>query len=89
MTAPAIAISGVVDGQLTNQAVTIGFSVTDAHLGAVSATLDTAAFASGSTVSAEGKHTLVVTASDLAGSTSKTTVHFEIDLTSPQSPSLA
>ncbi|HCF57053.1 MAG TPA: hypothetical protein DFS52_03525, partial [Myxococcales bacterium] len=82
-TAPAISISGVSDGQLGNQPVTPTFSATDVNLDSTTATLDGASFASGATVSSEGEHTLVVTATDRAGNSSSETVRFEIDTAAP------
>ena len=72
-TAPVV--TGVTEGGLYNVDQTITFS--DAT--ALTATLDGSAFTSGSTVSAESAHTLIVT--DAAGNT--TTVNFAIDKTSP------
>ncbi len=82
-TPPVISLTGVKEGDLTNKPVTPVFGATDAHLGQVTATLDGAAFASGTTVSAEGDHVLVVTANDTAGNSSSQTVHFTIDVTPP------
>ena len=69
-TAPTV--SGITNGSTYNTDKTITFNEG-------TATLDGASFTSGSTVSAEGKHTLVVT--DAAGNT--TTVAFTIDKTAP------
>ncbi|MGE5701646.1 MAG: Ig-like domain-containing protein [Clostridia bacterium] len=69
-TAPVV--SGVTEGSLYNVNKTITFNEG-------TATLDGSAFTSGSTVSAEGAHTLIVT--DAAGNT--TTVNFTIDKTPP------
>jgi hypothetical protein len=69
-TAPVV--TGVIEGSSYNADKTISFNEG-------TATLDGAAFSSGSTVSAEGNHTLVVT--DAAGNSS--TVHFTIDQTAP------
>ncbi|HCF58036.1 MAG TPA: hypothetical protein DFS52_08595, partial [Myxococcales bacterium] len=82
-TAPAISISGVSDGQLGSQPVTPTFSATDANLDSTAATLDGVSFASGTTVSSEGEHTLVVTATDRAGNSASKTLHFTIDTTAP------
>jgi hypothetical protein len=69
-TAPVV--TGVVDGGLYNEDQTVSFDDGTATLNAV-------AFMSGSVVSSEGTHTLIVT--DAAGNT--TTVSFEIDKTAP------
>jgi hypothetical protein len=82
-TPPAITISGVTDGEVTSATVMPVFSATDANLATVSATLDGQPFASGAAVDAEGAHTLMVTAPDLAGNTSTATEHFTIDRTPP------
>ncbi|HYV49245.1 MAG TPA: CARDB domain-containing protein [Myxococcaceae bacterium] len=76
-TPPVIIVSGVSEGQ-TAEAFTVTYGATDANLLSVSATLDGAAFASGGTVSAEGAHTLAVTAADLAGNPATRTVHFTV-----------
>jgi subtilase family serine protease len=82
-TAPAISIAGVSDGLLTNQTVTPSFSVSDANLTSQSATLDGAAFISGTPVAPEGDHTLVVSGTDCAGNVNTRTIHFSIDKTAP------
>jgi len=69
-TAPTV--KGVFEGGLYNEDVTIQFIEG-------TATLNEVAFTAGSTVSADGLYTLVVT--DPAGNV--TTVHFEIDKTAP------
>jgi subtilase family serine protease len=77
-TAPVITVGGVVDGGTYTTAVTPTFSATDAHLSTVTATLDGPSFTSGTQVSSNGTHVLVVTASDRAGNQAVTTVHFTI-----------
>ncbi|MBI5549729.1 MAG: Ig-like domain-containing protein, partial [Deltaproteobacteria bacterium] len=84
LTAPAISISGVTEGQLGSQAVTISFAASDAHLESVVGKVDGEVLASGSQVSAEGTHTLVVKAKDVAGNQSQETVQFELDMTPPR-----
>lgn len=71
------------DGRLLNRAATPVIQVTDASAVTVTATLDGAAFTSGTTVSAEGTHQLAVTATDAAGNTASLAVGFEIDTTPP------
>jgi len=83
LTAPVISVTGVSDGECTIHDVTPTITVTDAHLDGWSATLDGAAFESGTTVTAEGTHVLVVTADDLAGHEATATVTFKIDRTNP------
>jgi subtilase family serine protease len=82
-TAPVITVSGVTDGQLSGTPLTINYSATDLHLASVQATLDGASFASGSTVSVEGDHSLIVTATDAANNIASRTIHFSIDLSAP------
>jgi len=77
--APVITITGVVDGELTRFDVTPVIVVTGATQ--VTQTLDGAAFNSGTTVSAEGTHELVVTATSAAGVPETQTVRFVIDKT--------
>lgn len=83
LTPPVITISGVTHNQFRNGPVTPTFSSTDANPGTTTATMDGAAFTSGSTVSAQGQHTLVVTARDAATNQSQTTIVFTIDTTAP------
>jgi len=82
-TPPALAITGATDGLLTKNPVTPAFTASDAHLGSVTATLDGAAFASGTPVAAEGDHTLVVSAADTCGKLATATVRFTVDRTPP------
>ncbi len=82
-TDPVISIAGVSDGAIVNVNVTPVFSAADAHLNAVSATLNGVPFTSGTVVSAEGDYTLVVTATDRCGNSSPQTVKFTIDKAPP------
>lgn len=91
-TAPVITVTGVTDGYNNVGPVTITFSATDAVDGSVAATatLDGAAFTSGSAVSDNGIYELVVTASDAAENTATSTIRFALrDLDSGEgSPSI-
>jgi len=78
-TSPVITLACVADGATYGGPITPAFTVTDASLTSVSATLDGAAFVPCSTISAEGAHTLTVTATDRAGNTATKTVTFTID----------
>jgi hypothetical protein len=91
-TSPAITISGVANGATYQNSVTPTFSATDSGgsgLASVTATLDGAAYTSGTAITASGSHTLVVTATDNAGNQAQQTVTFSINkaptlnLTSP------
>ncbi|MCP4203906.1 MAG: hypothetical protein GY769_18470 [bacterium] len=80
---PAISISGVTDGQRTNQPLTPVVQVTDASSVTTEIQLNGVPFASGSQVAAEGTYSLTVSAVDAAGNSSAAAVGFEIDLTPP------
>ncbi len=75
--------SVLVDGALFARSVVPTIQVVDASPVTSSATLDAQLFASGTAVSAEGSHTLVVSATDAAGNSATKTVHFTIDTTAP------
>ena len=83
--APVITVSGVTNGGTYTSSATITFSALDAVDGPVpaEATLDSVAFTSGSSVSALGVHTLVVTAEDTAGNPATKTVVFTISEVPP------
>jgi subtilase family serine protease/flagellar hook assembly protein FlgD len=83
-TAPAISLSGVTDGSFVNSSIVPVFSATDAHLTSVAGRLDGMAFASGTTVSSEGAHSLAINASDKAGNTAAKSASFTIDRTPPR-----
>ncbi|MBI4509081.1 MAG: discoidin domain-containing protein, partial [Deltaproteobacteria bacterium] len=82
-TPPEITVAGVADGQLAAGAVTPSYTVTDAHLTTSSATLDGAPLVSGTAVSADGDHRLVVSGVDGAGNSRTVTINFTIDATPP------
>ena len=86
--APVISITGVSDGQITNQDLLIEYTATGTDVTSVIATLRRAGeadvpFASGTTVSEEGDYLLVVTASNLAGNQTTQTRSFVLDKTPP------
>ncbi|MBI4676743.1 MAG: hypothetical protein HY748_04100 [Elusimicrobia bacterium] len=83
--APRIAVSGVAEGGFYNGPVLPSWTVADGNLDPSSArgALDGNPFVSGSMVSAEGGHVLLVTASDTEGHASTATVSFTLDLTTP------
>jgi subtilase family serine protease/flagellar hook assembly protein FlgD/Tol biopolymer transport system component/fibronectin type 3 domain-containing protein len=82
-TPPRVAISGVVDGSVTSAAIIPVVVIDDANLASSTITLDGAAFASGTSISAEADHVLAAMASDRAGLTASATVRFAIDRTAP------
>ncbi|MEA2604011.1 MAG: hypothetical protein QOF89_5003 [Acidobacteriota bacterium] len=73
----------LLNGALFNRGVVPTIQVTDASTFTSTALLDGTAFTSGSTVSAEGGHQLVVTATDAFNNTASKTVSFTIDRTPP------
>ena len=81
--APLITVSGVTDGMGYAQAVTPIISVTDLHLDVVQISLNGATYNSGTQLSADGRYTLYISATDLAGNRA-TAVHvFTIDTRPP------
>ncbi|NOU54910.1 hypothetical protein HN020_09130 [Brevibacillus borstelensis] len=81
-TSPDITISGFANGATYQNSVTPTFSATDSGgsgLASVTATLDGAAYTSGTAITASGSHTLVVTATDNAGNQAQQTVTFSIN----------
>ena len=83
-TTPTIDLDAPAEGSYRTDPTTISFQAADANLATVSATLDGAAFTSGDTVSAEGNHVVVVTATDRAGNEASVTRNFTIDRTAPE-----
>jgi hypothetical protein len=83
MTPPQIVISGIEDGALTNEPVTLVIEVTDPHLLEQTVLLNGEAFDSGTTVDQDGVYELEVTAGDRAGNQSAQSTGFEIDTTAP------
>jgi hypothetical protein len=78
-TAPVITVGGVTDGANIVGGVAPTFSATDnVAVASLTATLDGFAFTSGTIVSSDGAHTLVVVARDNSGNTATSTVHFTI-----------
>ncbi len=81
-TAPLIEISEA--PQFTNRPVTFFVSAKDADANVVvTSKLDGNDYASGTSITTEGKHTLVVVATDCAGHRSEKTVEVTLDLTPP------
>ncbi|HCF57054.1 MAG TPA: hypothetical protein DFS52_03530, partial [Myxococcales bacterium] len=80
---PSIVIAGIAEGEHRSSATVLSFSSSDAHPQSLEATLDGAPFASGSTVSVEGTHELVVVAIDAAGNTAEERRVFTLDYTPP------
>lgn len=74
---PTITIAGVSDGDICGSGCTITVSANEGLTPTV--TIDGIPFTSGDTYDAEGSHTLVATATDLAGNTITKTIKFTID----------
>lgn len=81
-TRPNVVIDGVSEGQVLRGPVTPSVSATDLYLATTVSMLDGVAWAGGA-ISDEGPHSLVVTASDLAGNVTDRPVGFTIDITRP------
>lgn len=82
-TPPNIEITGIVDGQLSNQPLVATVTVTDAHPASNSVLLDGIPYTSGTAISAEGPHILSANATDGAGNQASRELRFTIDLTPP------
>jgi hypothetical protein len=82
-TAPQIIITGIADGQLSNQPLVATVTVTDEHPASTEVLLDGSVHVPGSPINAEGSHTLRVRATDGAGNQSSRELRFTIDLTPP------
>lgn len=82
-TAPTLALSGVQNGAVSNQAITLVFSATDPTLDLVTASLNGTPVVTGAVVSQEGSYAWVVQASDRAGNSATATRSFIIDTTPP------
>ncbi len=83
-TNPTIDLDAPAEGSYRRDPATVTFHAADANLATVSATLDGVAFTSGDTVSDEGNHVVVVTATDRAGNQASVTRTFTIDRTAPE-----
>lgn len=83
LTAPAITIEGILDGDVVASATPV-VTVADDHLDGATITLDDAPFASGTTITAAGPHTLAVAATDLAGNESTAEIAFVVDPDAPE-----
>jgi subtilase family serine protease/flagellar hook assembly protein FlgD/fibronectin type 3 domain-containing protein len=83
--APLIDISGISEGQLSNQPLSALVSISDTNLDATQTRilLDGADYTPGSAISAEGEHVLAVRAQDLAGNLAQASLRFRIDTTAP------
>ncbi len=80
---PRIDVTGITDGEYTNQDVRPVVTVSDASAFTAVALLDGAPFTAGDVVSAEALHTLTVEAQDIFGNRSWLLVRFTIDKTPP------
>ncbi|MGE3972169.1 MAG: Ig-like domain-containing protein [Porticoccaceae bacterium] len=80
---PAIEVSGIDQGALTNQPVSLQIAITDVSPVQSSITLDGQPFASGGTVGSDGVHLLRVLATDALDRHSERLLDFSIDRTPP------
>ncbi|HEV8685768.1 MAG TPA: Ig-like domain-containing protein [Gaiellaceae bacterium] len=80
--APVVTVAGVANGGAYPAAVTPDIAATDPNLAFTTITLDGSPFAGGA-VSNEGRHVLVVSASDWAANAASTTIVFWVDATAP------
>lgn len=85
--APTITVTesgaALVDGRSYNRSLLPVVTVTDTHPDTQTVTLDGVPFVAGTSVTADGAHTLEATARDKAGNTETKTVRFTIDKTAP------
>lgn len=82
-TLPVIEISGVTDGQITNQILVPVVTITDENLIQQTISLNGANYISGTAITTEGLYQLNVSAQDSAGNQVSQSVSFEIDRTAP------
>ncbi|MBL8299821.1 MAG: Ig-like domain repeat protein [Rhodanobacteraceae bacterium] len=84
-TAPQVSISGVDEGALTNQIVTLTVTISDSYLDTARTTLrlNGQPYVSGTPVTADGAYTLSVQAYDTAGNLTLASRHFTLDRTAP------
>jgi hypothetical protein len=80
--APTISITGITDGSYY-KTVAANISITDTNLDTQSIKLDGVAYTSGTAITANGIHTLEVTAMDKAGNSASDSVTFIVDNTAP------
>lgn len=85
-TAPEIIISGVIDGGRYYGSVTIEVDVDDANPDVMAALLDGQPYVPGTVVTTVGDHTLVVTATDMAGNSANTALAFDLRTGMPPMP---
>lgn len=85
-TAPVVLVSGVADGGQYPGSANVSVTVSDTHLGTMSAMLNGSPYVSGSAVSTAGSYTLVVAARDIAGNETIVSIQFRITSGSVQAP---
>lgn len=81
--APVITVTGITDGSNYNRTVSPTVTIAETNPKTSSITLDGVAYSSGTSITAAGRHTLLVTAEDLSGNTATKSVSFVIDTVSP------
>ncbi len=80
---PQVSVTGVTDGTLLKTAPVPVVAVTDDNLASVTLLLDGQPFTSGTAITTEGQHELVVQAVDRADNHTLKTVRFTVDMTAP------
>lgn len=85
-TQPDISIEGVLDEELYAEPVNIDITVFDAYLDSSEVLLNDVPYRSGEQISETGEYSLVVTASDKAGNSTRETRVFEVDTEAPEKP---
>ncbi|MBN1208650.1 MAG: PD40 domain-containing protein [Myxococcaceae bacterium] len=80
---PVVTITGVTNGALLKDAAVPVVAVQDDHLASVHISLDGVPFLSGTAVTTDGQHELVVRATDLAGRETVESLQFTVDMTAP------
>ena len=82
--APEVTVTGVEDGGHYADPVAPAFEIVELHPGSDEATLDGAAFASGTEVSEPGEHALRIVAEDLAGNRTEVLITFQVGAGDPE-----
>lgn len=81
--APQIHIASPANGLISNQDITVNFTVTDAHAVNTEALLNGNSIANGAVFTEEGNHTLAITATDSVNNMASLQHQFIIDKTAP------
>jgi subtilase family serine protease/flagellar hook assembly protein FlgD/fibronectin type 3 domain-containing protein len=82
-TPPQILITGISDGQLSNQVLSAQIEIVEPHLASSEILLDGLPYVSGTAIDSEGAHELSVSATDQLGNSASRSVLFTLDFTPP------